>query len=74
MTVKVDGDLRLATVKIVHDIHQLGVDNVLFETDYPHPICLYPVDNMDRALGGLTEEEKVKALSGNAARIYNIEL
>ena len=59
---------------LVHDIRQLGVDNVLFETDYPHPICLYPVDNMETALGGLTEEEKVKVLSGNASRIYNIKV
>lgn len=59
---------------LVHDIRQLGVENVLFETDYPHPICLYPVDNMDRALDGLTEDEKVKVLSGNAAKLYNIKL
>ena len=57
---------------LVHDIRQLGVDNCLFETDYPHPICLYPVDDMDKAFAGLTEEEKVKLLSGNAARLYNI--
>ncbi len=59
---------------LVHDIRQLGVDNCLFETDYPHPICLYPVDNMDIALAGLNEEEKVKILSGNAAKVYNITL
>jgi predicted TIM-barrel fold metal-dependent hydrolase len=59
---------------LVHDIRQLGVENVLFETDYPHPICLYPVDNMDVALGGLTEAEKAKVLSGNASRVYNIKL
>jgi predicted TIM-barrel fold metal-dependent hydrolase len=59
---------------LVHDIRQLGVDNCLFETDYPHPICLYPVDNMDRAFDGLTEAEKVKLLSGNAAQLYNIEV
>jgi predicted TIM-barrel fold metal-dependent hydrolase len=59
---------------LVHDIRQLGVENCLFETDYPHPICLYPVDNMDKALDGLTEDEKVKVLSGNAERVYNITL
>jgi uncharacterized protein len=59
---------------LVHDIRQLGVDNCLFETDYPHPICLYPVDNMDTALAGLSEAEKVKVLSGNAQRVYNIDL
>ncbi len=59
---------------LVHDIRQLGVENCLFETDYPHPICLYPVDNMDKALDGLTEAEKVKVLSGNAQRVYNIDI
>ncbi|MCB2072238.1 MAG: amidohydrolase [Novosphingobium sp.] len=59
---------------LVHDIRQLGVENCLFETDYPHPICLYPVDNMDTALEGLTEGEKNLILSGNAARVYNIDL
>jgi predicted TIM-barrel fold metal-dependent hydrolase len=59
---------------LVHDIRRLGINNCLFETDYPHPICLYPVDNMDAALNGLTEVEKVKILSGNASRVYNIEV
>ena len=59
---------------LVHDIRQVGVENCLFETDYPHPICLYPVDNMDTALDGLTEEEKVKVLSGNAARLYKLDV
>ncbi len=53
-------------------IKRVGVDNVLFETDFPHPVCLYPIDNMDAALSGLTEEEKVKVLSGNAAKLYKI--
>ena len=55
-------------------IRQCGVDNVLFETDFPHPICLYPIDDIDTALGDLTEEEKVKVLSGNAGRLYNIKV
>jgi predicted TIM-barrel fold metal-dependent hydrolase len=59
---------------LVHDIRQLGVENCLFETDYPHPICLYPVDNMETALGGLNEAEKNLVLSGNAARVYNIAI
>lgn len=59
---------------LVHDIRRLGVENCLFETDYPHPVCLYPVDNMDAALDGLTEPEKNLVLSGNAARIYHIPI
>jgi predicted TIM-barrel fold metal-dependent hydrolase len=57
-----------------HQIKAVGVDNVLFETDYPHPVCLYPIDDMDAAMSGLTEEEKVKVLSGNAAKLYNIAI
>ncbi|CAN7526613.1 amidohydrolase family protein [Phenylobacterium sp. LjRoot225] len=59
---------------LTHTIKAVGVDNVLFETDFPHPVCLYPVDDMDKAMAGLTEEEKVKVLSGNAAKVYNIRL
>lgn len=55
-------------------IKSVGVDNVLFETDFPHPVCLYPIDDMDKALAGLNEAEKVKVLSGNAARAYNISV
>jgi predicted TIM-barrel fold metal-dependent hydrolase len=53
-------------------IKNVGVDNVLFETDFPHPTCLYPVDRVTKALGGLTSSEITKVLSGNASRIYNI--
>jgi uncharacterized protein len=59
---------------LTRQIRAVGVDNVLFETDFPHPVCLYPVDDMDKAMAGLTEEEKVKVLSGNAQRVYNIKL
>jgi len=55
-------------------IRAVGVDNVMFETDFPHPVCLYPIDDMNAALNGLTEAEKVRVLSGNAARLYHIDL
>jgi predicted TIM-barrel fold metal-dependent hydrolase len=55
-------------------IRTVGVDNVMFETDFPHPVCLHPIDDMDRALAGLSEAEKVKVLYGNAARVYNISV
>ncbi|MGB8365942.1 MAG: amidohydrolase family protein [Rhizomicrobium sp.] len=55
-------------------IKAVGADNVLFETDFPHPVCLYPIDNIDNAMGDLTEAEKVKVLSGNAAKLYKIDV
>jgi predicted TIM-barrel fold metal-dependent hydrolase len=60
--------------ELSHQIKAVGVDNVLFETDFPHPVCLYPIDDMDKAMAGLTEAEKVKVLSGNAAKVYNIRV
>lgn len=59
---------------LTHMIRAVGVDNVLFETDFPHPVCLFPVDDMDAALEGMNEVEKVKILSGNAAKVYNIKV
>lgn len=55
-------------------ISDVGVDNVLFETDYPHPTCLYPVDGVSKALGDLGEEGIRKVLSGNAEKLYNLSV
>jgi predicted TIM-barrel fold metal-dependent hydrolase len=55
-------------------IRKVGVGNVMFETDFPHPVCLYPIDDVDAAMQGLSEAEKVKVLSGNASRVYKIQV
>ncbi|MCX7863720.1 MAG: amidohydrolase, partial [Novosphingobium sp.] len=59
----------------VDTIRKVGVDNIMFETDYPHPACLYPdsFDYMIDALVEMTAEERFKVFSGNAARVYNID-
>ena len=54
----------------------LGSDNILFETDFPHPTCLYP-DSLDRAAEPLRAIEPAvrrKILSTNAATLYRIPL
>jgi predicted TIM-barrel fold metal-dependent hydrolase len=57
-------------------IRRVGVDNCMFETDFPHPTCLYPhpLDTAVQALAGLTPEETRKVMSGNAAKLYKIPL
>jgi uncharacterized protein len=57
-------------------IRHVGVDNVMFETDFPHPVCLYPrpLEQARKGLGDLTREERRKVLSTNAARVYGIAL
>ena len=49
---------------------------MLFETDYPHPICLYGDEvreKIDAAFGDLSEEVRDKVLFGNAAELYGVE-
>lgn len=63
-------DSLLATVR------QVGADNILFETDFPHPACLYP-DSLEYLVDVITQlsvEERFKIFSGNAAKLYNIDV
>ena len=55
-------------------INQLGPDCVLFETDFPHPTCLYPygLDQASDALAGVDDDMARKVLQDNAAELYKI--
>jgi uncharacterized protein len=53
-------------------LRRVGIDNCLFETDFPHPTSLYPIDNLEERLSALSHEERSKVLSTNAAKLYNI--
>ncbi|MCP4905866.1 MAG: amidohydrolase [bacterium] len=59
-----------------HLIDVVGEDNVLFETDYPHPTCLYPdvQEYIAEISTGWSETRKRKILQDNAAELYGIEL
>lgn len=53
----------------------VGTDRVLFETDYPHPICLYGGEvreKIDAAFGDLPEDVRRQVLFGNAAELYGV--
>ena len=56
-------------------IGAIGADNVLFETDYPHPVCLYGNvrEKIDAALGDAPADVRRKLLFENAAKLYRIE-
>jgi predicted TIM-barrel fold metal-dependent hydrolase len=58
-----------------HQLEQIGVDNVLFETDYPHPVCLYGNvrEKIEAGLAGQDEVVRRKLLWQNAAELYRIE-
>ena len=54
----------------------IGEDNVLFETDFPHPTCLYPdvQEYIAEISAGWSEERKRKIFQDNAAKLYRIDL
>ena len=56
-------------------VDKIGADNILFETDYPHPVCLYGNvrEKIDAALGDQTDEIRNKLLFDNAAKLYQVE-
>jgi predicted TIM-barrel fold metal-dependent hydrolase len=59
---------------LIPSIEWLGVDNCLFETDFPHPTCLYP-DPVTRALAVFEDVDETfrrKAFGENAVRFYSL--
>jgi predicted TIM-barrel fold metal-dependent hydrolase len=63
-------------------IAQIGVDNVLYETDFPHPTSMSPGpaseaqrpdDFLSSNFGDLDEVSLRKILHDNAARIYHLD-
>ena len=57
-------------------IDKLGEDNLMFETDFPHPTCLYPDvrEKIDQTLGHLAPRIQRKVLFETAARVYDLEI
>ena len=55
---------------------KLGVENVLFETDFPHPTSLYPSMNerIEVSLGGISESDRRRVLQDNAAELYQLPI
>jgi predicted TIM-barrel fold metal-dependent hydrolase len=53
--------------------HKVGIDNIMWESDYPHSTSTYPEswEFVKRSLEGVPQEDCDKMLYGNALRIYN---
>lgn len=56
-------------------LEEIGVDRVMFETDYPHPTSLYPgvQDKLIATLGGYDKATQKRVLQDNAAELYNLD-
>jgi predicted TIM-barrel fold metal-dependent hydrolase len=55
-------------------LETIGVENVMFETDFPHPTSLYPgvQEHIKNVLGGYDFATKKKVLQDNAVRFYKL--
>ena len=59
----------------IRDRHIIGVDKLLWGSDYPHFESTFPRSReiIEEILVDCTEEEKAKIVGGNAARIYHLD-
>jgi predicted TIM-barrel fold metal-dependent hydrolase len=55
-------------------IEAVGEDTILFETDFPHPTCLYPspLQSVEAKMGTLTPEARRKIFGENARKLYRL--
>ena len=55
-------------------VAQVGEDNILFETDFPHPTCLYPdpLGTAEKNMAELSPAAQRKVLGDNAVKLYRL--
>ena len=55
--------------------HNIGVDHILFATDFPHIECEWPdtVPIVEEIYAGVPEDEKYKMWAGNTLKFFNLE-
>jgi uncharacterized protein len=59
-------------VSHAHDI--LGINNIMWSSDYPHPVSSWPRSQAiaEEVTKGVPDAERELILSGNAARVWNL--
>ncbi|ONH24089.1 amidohydrolase family protein [Pseudofrankia asymbiotica] len=60
--------------KLAALVEAVGEDRILFETDFPHPTCLYPapLEAVEEKLNTISPEAKAKILGENARKLYRL--
>jgi predicted TIM-barrel fold metal-dependent hydrolase len=60
----------------VKDRHQVGVEQVMWSSDYPHTQSTWPHSQeiITRDFAGVPEDEMLKIVRGNVIRLYNLDL
>jgi uncharacterized protein len=56
-------------------LDEIGVDRLMFETDFPHPTSLYPgvQEKLVNVLGGYDHATRRRVLEQNAVELYNLK-
>jgi predicted TIM-barrel fold metal-dependent hydrolase len=59
----------------IKNLDEIGVDNVMIETDFPHSSTRFPnsAQLAGERLASLSEEDRYKILQGNARRVFRFE-
>ena len=59
----------------VRNRHDIGIDNMMWSTDYPHHISDWPYSRKiaNEMFAGVPDEERYKICAGNAARLYKLD-
>jgi len=60
----------------LESLDRVGVDNITFETDYPHTDSTWPdtLEVAEKMMANLTDEEVYKIVRGNAIRMLGLDL
>jgi predicted TIM-barrel fold metal-dependent hydrolase len=55
-------------------VDKVGEDNILFETDFPHPTCVYPdpLGYMAEKMSTLRPSSRRKIMGDNAVKLYRL--
>jgi len=61
---------------VKHFIESIGANNLLFETDFPHPTCLYPEsqEHLAKVLQRLDPSVRLRVCQDNAVELYKLPL
>jgi len=64
---------KVGPTKLIEDI---GVDNILVETDIPHPTCIYPgaKERIAKVMAGLDPHTRRRILQDNAVEAYQLPI
>jgi predicted TIM-barrel fold metal-dependent hydrolase len=59
---------------VYHARKRLGIENVMWSSDYPHPVSSWPKSRqiIDGMFQDATDEERRLIVGGNAARVWNL--